>query len=479
MTPQILHAGSYLDDGAAAEPEANALARSEQNDASIRRFARFGRLLDGASLVLLILSAATLTFRPSDLLPALNKAPIYEAFVALCLLTSIPRLLTIAATRTLRSNALVVLAIGMVPAVALSHLANFDSFHARIGGAEMLKACIFAMLVLALVDTPRRVRTMMVVVVAATLAVTLLSLLHYHGALYIPALRAVEQANLAAQEGDAGTLLRLCGIGVFNDPNDFSLLLVVAIAICVYVMCEGRGAIVRTVMIAPLAIFVYALLLTHSRSGFVSAVTALLVYLHVRLGFRNALPAAILLFAGLLAVAWGRQTTFNIDNPEDTFQSRLELWDNALQVFKAAPIFGVGQGRIIDSLGHVVHNSYLQAFSEMGLFGGAIFAGLVTSVLVGLWRARPHSDELRRMRPCVTAIVASYAMGLMSLSRCYTVPTQLVIALGATYLSLAASSGGVVVPPFSARFVARVVVLSLAVLALIYGSVRLLLHVAA
>lgn len=442
--------------------------------ASARRAGVVGRWCDLAALGLLILAASALTFRPSDLLPALHKAPIYEALIALCIVASIPRLVAVMATGSLRSHAVVTLLMAMVPAVALSHLAHGNVYDARIGGTEMLKACVFAMLVVALVDTPRRVHTMMLAVVTATLAVTCLSLLHYHGVIDVPALRAVEQANIAAGEGEPSEILRLCGISVFNDPNDFSLLLVVAAAICGYGLWESKGIAVRLIMLVPIAVFTYALLLTHSRGGLVAAVTALLVFLNARLGFRNALPAAVVLVGGLIAVAWGRQTTFDLDNPEDTFQSRLELWNHALDLFRVAPVAGVGQGKAIDVLGLVVHNSYLQAFAELGFLGGAVFAGLFVTTVRALWRARPTDETLARLRPCVLAVVASYGVGLLSLSRCYTVPTQLVVALGASYLSIGRAAG-IAVPRFDARFVSRLLLSAVAVLFLIYAAVRLLL----
>lgn len=481
--PQILSAASFTSDaGTARLPdtaanravEANHAARGER---SRRRFARAGSCLDTVSLVFLVLAAGALTFRPSDLLPALHRAPIYEGLIALCVLTSIPRLLSIAASRPVLSNSLVVLAACMVPAVAMSHLAHGDTYHARLGGAEMLKACTFLMLVVALVDSTRRLHAMLLAVVTATIAVTGLALLHYHGVIEILALRAVEQANIGAGEQGDATVMRLCGIGVFNDPNDFSLLLIIGMVICGYAMSEGKGVIVRLLLLVPIGLFTYALLLTHSRGGLIAAVTALLAYLQVRFGLRNALPFALVLLSGLIAMAWGRQTTFNLDNPEDTFQSRLELWNHALDIFRVSPAFGVGQGRIVEAIGFVVHNSFLQAFAEMGLAGGMIFIGLAGGVLIGLWRARPQREDLHRLRPCIAAIVASYAMGLMSLSRTYTVPTQLVLGLGTAYLSIGARSGDILIPPFTAKLVGRVALLAIGVLFLIYLIVRVMLHV--
>jgi O-antigen ligase len=476
MVPQILRAASFIDDvpsGALAE-HAPSLAEHQAVSAGVKRL---GRVFDLVALTLLILAAGALTFRPSDLLPALHKAPIYEALIAGCLLASVPRLLTIGVSRMPLSNAMVVLFVAMVPAVAMSHLAQGNTWDARIGGGEMLKACVFALLVVAHVDTIRRLRTILLAVVTATIAMSGLALLHYHRVLDVPALALVEQANVGNGDGEsAGSILRLCGIGVFNDPNDFGLLLVVGLVICAYAMFEGQGIIARTIALVPFGIFGYALYLTHSRSAFIAAVTALLAYVHVRLGFRNAIPVGVVLVAALFGVASGRQTTLNLDNPDDTFQSRLELWNHTLDTFRADPVFGVGQGKIVEMLGHVVHNSYLQAFAELGFLGGVIFCGLFASVLAGLWKARPDDSDMARMRPCVSAIVAGYAMGLLSLSRCYTVPTQLVVALGAAYLSIGATVGGAVIPRFDVRFVARLVVIALGVLFGIYAIVRLLLQ---
>ena len=54
----------------------------------------------------------------------------------------------------------------------------------------------------------------------------------------------------------------------------------------------------------------------------------------------------------------------------------------------------------------------------------------------------PHLEgELARFRPFAGAMLAGYCTGLLTLSRCYVVPTYLIIGIGAVYLNLAGALG--------------------------------------
>ena len=431
---------------------------------------------DRAAYVLLLMAIGTLLVRPADLLPSLEKQPIYECLIVACMLASLPRMTAQLMVSSLRANAITVLVLMLVPAVVFSHLVHGNTYEARTGGFEIAKCCIFFLLVLCNINSFHRLRLLLSVMTAGVFVEASLSLLQYHGMLHLEALETIAQKWHASDGGDGGVMNRLCGIGVFHDPNDFSLILVVAIVVCGYTICQVNNVWRRLLLLLPVALFGHALLLTHSRGGFTAAGTALLAFLAARYGLRNMVPLACVLLPILMVAFAGRQTNLDLSNPEDTFQARLGLWSDSFDHFRAEPVFGVGEEKLRDLIGHVCHNSYLHAFAEMGLFGGMVFVGMFYLVLRGLWMARPDQPELIRLRPFVLAAIAGYAVGLLSLSRCYTVPTQLILALGTIFLILAGRKNRPAVPRLDSANARRVGLAGMVVLSGCYVFMRLMIE---
>lgn len=423
---------------------------------------------------LLLAAMVTLLVRPADLFPVLDNAPIYETLIVSCLVVSLRGVARRVSPAMLRANAVALLSMALVGAVILSHLWQFNTYDARLGGIEMLKAFIVFVLVIELIDTPSKMRGLLTISASSVCAVAVLAILHYHRLIQLPALASVEQRY--AESGEAGVLLRLCGVGIFNDPNDFALVLVLAIVVCASGFSDRRNGMQRALLIVPIMVLGYALFLTHSRGGFLSAIAAAITFLLGKMGWKRAVPAAMLLVPTLLLLMSHRQTSVNIDDPGDTFQTRLGLWSDALDVFRSSPLTGIGQGKLVDTIGQVAHNSFLQAFAELGVIGGAAFLGMFYFPARGVWRARSESQDLRLLRPCVLAILVGYAVGLLSLSRCYTVPTQLIVAMATAFLLMASRAGGASMPKWGWSTAARVVGASGAFLIVTYLFVRLMIH---
>jgi hypothetical protein len=426
--------------------------------------------------ILLLAAVGMLLVHPGNFIPALEDAPIYQILISGCLLVSLPRVLKQMSVGALRGNGITAFALLLVAAAALSHLSRGNTYEARMSGAAVAKVSLLYLLVLGLVDSPTRLRATLAVVAASVFGMTVLAVLQYHGVVHLAGLGSVAQRVSDSSTEEAIVLVRLCGTGLFNDPNDLSLVLVISIIVCGYFLGDARLGRGRRLLLGPLALFGYALFLTHSRGGMVSALAGLLVFLCARIGGRNALALACLILPLLLVPAWGRQTNVDLADPEDTFQTRLELWSESLDALRSAPLIGIGQARLVDEIGQVAHNSYLHAYAEMGLIGGTAFLGAFYLVLRGLWRAAPADPELARMRPYVLALTGAYAAGLLSLSRCYHAPTQLVLALATAYLVLASRSGPTVLPRTDGPCVGRVAGVGLLFLAATYVFLRLMLQ---
>ena len=113
----------------------------------------------------------------------------------------------------------------------------------------------------------------------------------------------------------------------------------------------------------------------------------------------------------------------------------------------------------------MVHNSFLQSFTEEGFLGGTLFLGAFVCGISTLSRWGPPGDgrggepvlspEMQRLRLYMLAIAVALGVGMMSLSRSYTAFPYLILGLIAAYCRLAARAHPDFVPPLNSRLAIR------------------------
>ena len=180
----------------------------------------------------------------------------------------------------------------------------------------------------------------------------------------------------------------------------------------------------------------YAVTLTHSRGGFVGLLIGLFSFLVARFGWRKALPVAAALLPVLFLLFGGRQTDLDVNT--GTGQGRIQLWNDGLVKFTTAPIFGLGTGLFVEEIGHVVHNSYIQAYSELGFFGGTIFVGafycaLVTLRRLGSCKGQIVDPELQRLRPYLIGLIGGFMGCMLTMSLTDMLPTYTLLGIITVY----------------------------------------------
>ena len=142
---------------------------------------------------------------------------------------------------------------------------------------------------------------------------------------------------------------------------------------------------------APLVLCVYAISLTQSRGALLALLAGVSVLLIARYGWRTAALLGVVVVPALLFLLAGRQT--DLSTGGGTAQDRIQIWSDAVMAWRDAPLFGVGRDVFGQQEGFVAHNSYLQCFVELGLFGGMLFLGafyLAAAQLVRLGDRRKH-----------------------------------------------------------------------------------------
>jgi hypothetical protein len=133
-----------------------------------------------------------------------------------------------------------------------------------------------------------------------------------------------------------------------------------------------------------------------------------------------------------------------------------------------------------EEMGLVAHNSFVHANVELGVVGGAFFLGAFYLPLWSLYRlgspgAGRTDLELCAVRPFLAAIVAGYGAGLLTLSRCYIVPTYMVVGIAAAFLRSAAAAPRGVAPRIGGRAAAGLAAANLAFIICVYILIKIAL----
>jgi O-antigen ligase len=424
---------------------------------------------------LFVLVNVTLFVRPTDFIPGMIGWEIYQYLIGLTFLAAFPAVLGQLTARRLEGRPISVCVLGLLAAIVLSQVVHANLGAAFEGGKEHLKMIVYYLLLAGLVNTPARLRSFLRWLVAFASAAVLVAVLQYHGVLHIQALKRVtDGAGFDAATGAEVVVRRLTGTGTFADPNDFCILVVVAVLANLYCLTDRATGLLRFAWAPPLLLCLYALALTHSRGGMLALLAGVFALLQARFGGRRALLLAALVVPGLLVVFAGRQTDFSAT--DGTGQERIQIWREGVVLFQGAPLFGIGCNEYDKQVGRVAHNSYLHAFTELGFFGGLLFLGAWAVALTALYRYRRAvilNPQLHRLHPYLFGLVVGYAVGMTSLTLCYIVATYTVLGVVTAYLALVRTAPPTPQPRFDALLVGRLTGLSVVALAGFYAVVRL------
>ncbi len=401
---------------------------------------------------LFILVTGILIVRPTDFIPGLEGAQLYLVFISILLFVSWGKLPRQLSTAYLLRQPVTFCVLGVLFSTVLSCLIN-GNFGTLLGFVpEFIKVILLYLLIVGVVDTPARLRYLMSSLVVMILIPMILAVLTYHGVLNLAVF-----APLPDSDG-----LRLQGAGNFEDPNDICEILNIGILFGAFGVLEARK-FTRLLAIAPILFFLYALHLTHSRGGLLGTMAGAGVLFYSRFGLKRSILLAALLVPLGLAFFGGRQTTF--DTSEGNAQSRIQIWHAAFELMGRSPIIGVSPGKIENLVYHVAHNSYISAYTEIGMIGGAFYFGLYYHAFRLLKRlgnagVTIPDPEIRRARPYIMGALASYGASEVSLTHPFSVTTYLVLGVCSACIGLANPS-----PPLSelrvdGKLVARTVLFS-------------------
>ena len=278
------------------------------------------------------------------------------------------------------------------------------------------------------------------------------------------------------------------GPGIFQDPNDVGLLIVASTMLLLGRLFDPKAGSLRMLWLLPLGMFGYGFYLTRSRGAMLALLAGTLTLVLLRWGWRAAVVAFLLVAPLGLAFASGRE--LDLSSNQDTGQTRIQLWNEAMAVFRANPLFGIGTREFhkLPEAKHVAHSSYMQAFAETGFFGGVLFVGAILFSVGGLLslrapvmrqgRAVPRrilDPVLDQQYPFVTAAVAAFAAGMVTLTLNYLVVTFTFFGIASMVLATARTDPERAPPRFDLGTWGKLAAVSMAFLVGMFVFIRLFL----
>ncbi|MBI1829870.1 MAG: O-antigen ligase family protein [Planctomycetes bacterium] len=437
---------------------------------------------------LFVLVNAALFIRPAEIVPALLGWEIYFYLILACSAAAAPDVLKHLTEESLDKKPITLCVFALLPAILLPATLAGDLAEGWRTGFHFAKIIVYYLLFVSLVNTTLRLRILLICILAFSGVITSLAVLRYHDIIQLATIQTLADTT-QGMYGTTITVQRLQGTGIFQDPNELCVLLSAMVPLALYFLLTSENLYLRGVCATLLPLFAYAVFLTGSRGGFLAFAGGLGAFVWLRYGWRQAMLIGAVGLPALLFLFAGRQT--EISTSTGTAQTRVELWREWLTTWRENMLFGKGMNLPKDEVPdplkyktdeerqHAAHNSYLQGFADLGLFGGCLWIGAFVTAFWSLYRfADPDplwlDDELKGMHAYLLAGLAAYGIGMLSLSICFIVPTYMMLGLAVAYVGAAQRSA--VLPPtplhFDMPLVARFLVAGAVALTSIYVFVR-------
>ena len=205
-----------------------------------------------------------------------------------------------------------------------------------------------------------------------------------------------------------------------ENPNNYAEFIVLTFPVSLVFCFSIVDRRWKTICTAALAVPVVALLMTYSRSGWVSFALAAVVFL--ALWDKRLLPLVVV--AAVIALPILPDSIFNriltIGNTADSSNAyRLYIWDSGLQMIRDHGLTGIGLGPVnfiplyaqysdpAASVAYHCHMLYLEVWLEMGILGIVSFLMFYLGLMRRAIRAKRHADPM--LRWVLIAAVSSLA----------------------------------------------------------------------
>ncbi len=197
--------------------------------------------------------------------------------------------------------------------------------------------------------------------------------------------------------------------GIYENPNDLALAIVLTFPLCFAFLLRSRSAFRKVIWSVSMLLMTYAVLLTASRAGLLALVVTVGACLW-EFGMRGRrpylIPLAVLAGIVILPLAGGYlakrfESTFESDlstqtdvSARESAEQRRALVIRSLVITAEHPLFGVGPGNfeVVSGYWHVTHNTFTQFSAEGGLLALLLYLMIIRQTFSNLRRTQQTAN---------------------------------------------------------------------------------------
>jgi hypothetical protein len=191
--------------------------------------------------------------------------------------------------------------------------------------------------------------------------------------------------------------------GIMQDPNELAWVLSLAVPIA-FTFFERKRTLTRLLLaIATTVLVTICVVMTKSRSGQLTLIAVAGAYLIRRFRWRGVVAG---LMVAVPLLAYGGRSGAEADSSST---ERLECWQVGIEMWKKAPLMGVGYGNFGEYHFLTAHNSFILTLAEIGPLGLVLWTSVLYVAIKILVRALRDFSE----KPGAQ-VATSWAMALLA-----------------------------------------------------------------
>ena len=329
-----------------------------------------------------------------------------------------------------------IMVLGFTLAIVMSHLRHGYIIGAIEGVREFFPVIIGYFLIAYALDTRVKIQWFVLLLICLTSFLAYESYLQVTTGAAHGGMEALLERNGYDEVGAYIFVTRTRWYGVFNDPNDLGLALVLVIPLLLERLYQRRW--ILSLLALPLVL--YAVYCTNSRGAMLALGAGVVAFLVLRhRSVRGIIIGGLLACLGIL---FEPSRMASLSGSGESAYGRIYAWYEGFQMFKSCPFFGVGSGMFTEYHSLTAHNSYILVIAELGFFGAIFFTGLFVLPLVWakvnllmISTEAPMENQERGMACAVVGGLLGVMVAMFFLSRSYILLPYMMVAI------LAAISG--------------------------------------